>query len=132
MQWSKNDKTNMRKGLAGFVKAGKLNETRRPSCLTRFIKYRGVKQYDTFARLNYPRSSQTFYRKMITVVRLTATLSLCRIAIRKLNNIMINWLTNLQHSVLPDKWQFDTGRDWEVLRDDVDSVSLETIPDATL
>ncbi len=34
--------------------------------------------------------------------------------------------------MLPDKWQFDISQDWEVPGDDFDSVSLETIPDATL
>ncbi len=45
---------------------------------------------------------------------------------------MINRLTNPRPSVLPDKLWFDTSQDWEVLGDDFDSVSLETIPDATL
>ncbi len=45
---------------------------------------------------------------------------------------MINRLTNLRPSVLSDKWRFDTSRDWEVLEDNFDSVSSETIPDATL
>ncbi len=77
MKWSKDEKSHMRKSLVGFVKAGKTNETRWTSCLTRVTKYWGVQHRDRFARLNYPRSSQTFYRKVITVVRL-ATTPLCR------------------------------------------------------
>ena len=52
--------------------------------------------------------------------------------IQKLNNIIINWLTNPKRSVLSDKWRFNTSQDWKVLRDDFDSVSSETIPNATL
>lgn len=69
---------------------------------------------------------------MITVVKL-ATISSCyKIVIWKLNNIMINRLTNLQPSVLLDKWWFNTSQDWMVLRDNFDSVNLETIPYAIL
>ena len=101
-------------------------------CLTRVTKYWGVQHRDRFAHLNYPHSSQTFYKKVITVVRLATTPSHCKIAIRKLNNIMINRLTNLQPSVLPDKWRLDNSQDWEVLGDNFDSVSLETITHNTL
>ena len=45
---------------------------------------------------------------------------------------MINWLTNSQPSMLPQMWQFNTNQDWGVLGDEFDSVSLETIPNATL
>ncbi len=66
------------------------------------------------------------------VVRLATTPLRRRIVIWKLNNIMINQLINLKSSVLSDKWQFNTSQDWEVLEDDFDSVSSETIPDAIL
>ena len=65
-------------------------------------------------------------------MRLATTSLHCRMAIQKLNNIIINWLTNPQPSVLPDKWQFDTSQDWEVLRDNFDSFSSETILNAIL
>ena len=45
---------------------------------------------------------------------------------------MIDQLTNPQHSVLPNKWQFNTSQDWEILGDDFDSVSSELIPNTTL
>lgn len=69
---------------------------------------------------------------MITIVRLVTTPSYRTIAIQKLNNITINRLTHLQPSVLVYKWRFDTSQDWEVLGDDFDSVSSDTIPDSTL
>lgn len=34
--------------------------------------------------------------------------------------------------MLTDKWRFDTSQDWEVLGDDYDSVSSDTILDGTL
>ena len=47
-------------------------------------------------------------------------------------NITINRLQSPRPSVLPNKWRFDTSQDWEVLRDNFDSVSSDTIPDNTL
>ena len=85
-----------------------------------------------FACLSYLCSSQTFYRKMITVLRLVATPSCRKIAIRIYNNLRINWLTNLWLSIFPDKWRLNTSKDWEILGEDFDSVSLKTISDATL
>ena len=49
------------------------------------------------------------------------------IAIQKLNIITINRFQNLQLNVLLDKWQFDTSQDWEVLRDNFNNVSSNTI-----
>ena len=69
---------------------------------------------------------------MITVVRLAATPLRYRMAIQKLNNIMINRPTNPQSSVLPDKWRFDASQDCNVLKDDFNSVSSKIIPNATL
>lgn len=40
---------------------------------------------------------------------------------------MINCLTNLQPSVLSNKWRFNISQDWEVLGDDINSISLDTI-----
>lgn len=34
--------------------------------------------------------------------------------------------------MLPDKWQFDTSQDWEILEDNFDSISLDTILNSTL
>lgn len=69
---------------------------------------------------------------MITVVRLVATPLHRKIAIWKLNNIMINWLANPRLSMLLDKWRFDTSLDWEVLENEFNSVSSKTMPYATL
>ena len=53
MRWTKDNKTNMRHGFSGFVKAGKLNKNRRTSCLARVTKYWRVQHRDRFARLYY-------------------------------------------------------------------------------
>ena len=34
--------------------------------------------------------------------------------------------------MVPEKWRFNTSQNWEVLGDNFDSVSLDTIPDNTL
>lgn len=57
-----------------------------------------------------------------------ATTPLCHlIAISKLTNITINCLTHPWPNVLADKWRFNTNQDWEVLEENFDSVSSDTI-----
>lgn len=69
---------------------------------------------------------------MITVVK-RATTFLCRIiAIQKLNNIIINCLTNPQLSVLLKKWRLNTSQNWEVLGDNFNSVNLDGISENIL
>ena len=69
---------------------------------------------------------------MIHVLKLATTLSCCMIVIQKLNNITINYFQNLQPSILLDKWRFNTSQDWEILRDEFNNVSLDTISNGTL
>ena len=66
------------------------------------------------------------------VLKLATTFLRRTIVIQKLNNITINRLQSPRHSVLPDKWRFNTSQDWEVLGDNFNSVSLDIIPDNTL
>ena len=54
------------------------------------------------------------------------------IAIKKLNNIMINCLQNPRTSILPDKWRFDSSQDWETLALDFGGCSTDDIADKTL
>lgn len=66
------------------------------------------------------------------VLRLTTSPLRYIIAIQKLNHIRINCLIHLWPSVLPDKWRFDNSQDWELIKDDFDSVSLDPIPNGIL
>ena len=54
------------------------------------------------------------------------------IAIKKLINIIINYLHNPRISVLPDKWRFDLSQDWETLALDFRGFSTNDIVDKTL
>ena len=54
------------------------------------------------------------------------------IAIKKLNNIMINCFQNHRASVLPDKWRFDLIQDWETLALDFGSFNIDDIANKTL
>ena len=65
------------------------------------------------------------------VVKLAPTMSSRIIAIKKLNNIMINCLQNPRASVLPDKWRFDSSQDWETLALDFGGCSTDDIADET-
>ena len=65
-------------------------------------------------------------------MKLAPTTSRRIIAIKKLNNIMINRLQNLRASVLPDKWRFDSSQDWETLTLDFRGCSTDDIADETL
>lgn len=54
------------------------------------------------------------------------------IAIKKLNNIIINCLWNPHVSVLSDKWHFDFRQDWEILISDFESFNSNDLADKTL
>lgn len=68
----------------GFIKASKKNKTRRTSCLKKVTKYYGIKYCDRFAYLNYLCLSQTFYKKVITVVKQQQMPSAIRLPFKKL------------------------------------------------
>lgn len=114
------------------MKAGKKNEKKRAGCLSRITKGWGIQQRDRFARLHYPRCSETFFRKVITIVKLAPTASSRTIAIQKLNNIMIMRLRNLHASFLSDKWRHDKSQNWDVLGQNFESFSTDPIADETL
>ena len=132
LRFDKSEKKIMRDGLSGYVKAGKKNEIRRTNCLLRISKAWDVQQQDRFARLPYPCCNKTFFRRVITVVKLVPTTSRRIIAIKKLNNIMINRLQNPHASVFSDKWRFDSSQDWETLALDFGGCSTDDIADKTL
>ena len=122
----------MRDGLLGYIKAGKKNKIRRTNCLAQISKAWGVQQQNKFARLSYPCCSKTFFERAITVVKLGPTTSRRIIAIKKLNNIMINCLQNFRASVLPEMWRFDLSQDWETHFLDFGGCSPDDIADKTL
>ena len=122
----------MRDRLLGYVKADKKNEIGRTNCLVWISKIWDVQQQNRFTRLPYPRCSKTFFRRVITIVKLAPTTSRRIIAIKKLNNIMINCLQNPRTSVLPDKWHFDLSQNWEIFTLDFGGCSRDDIADKTL
>ena len=132
LRFDKSEKKSMRDRLSGYVKAGKKNEIRKTNYLARISKAWNVQQQIRFARLPYPRCSKTFFRRVITVVKLASTMSRRIIAIKKLNNIVINRLQNLRASILPAKWRFDSSEDWETLALDFGGCSIDDIADKTL
>lgn len=122
----------MRDESLGYIKAGKKNEYWWTNRLARISKVWGVQQQDRFAWLYYPCCSKTFFRRVISVVKLAPTTLRCIVAIKKLNNIMINCFWNPRASVLPDKWRFDLSQDWETLVLDFESFSTDDWADETL
>lgn len=66
------------------------------------------------------------------IVKLALTTLHRIIAIKKLNNIMINHLHNSYASIFPDKLHFDSSQDWEILALDFQSFSTDAIADNTL
>ena len=105
----KSEKKSIQDKLLGYVKTGKKNKIRETNCQARISKAWGIQQQDRFARLSYPYYSKTFFRRVITVVKLAPTMLRHIIAIKKLNNIMINCLQNPHANVLSDKWHFDSS-----------------------
>lgn len=133
MRISKEEKKSLRKGLAPYVKAAKATSKRHASCLNRIEQTWNIADRNRFSQLHYPRSSETFFRFVITVVMLTPTPSRCQKAIRKLNNIIIARLTtNRRANILSDTWRFDTAADWAMLGEEFDTWLVDPFPDATL
>ena len=53
------------------------------------------------------------------------------IAIKKLNNIMINYFQNPHTSVFPNKWRFNSSQDWETLALEFGVFSIDDLVDET-
>ena len=56
----------------------------------------------------------------------------CINSIRKLNNIIVSYLTHPRPSVISDKWKHDTSQDWEYLAKNYENLTTTLIPDETL
>lgn len=69
---------------------------------------------DHSTKFHLPRSSETFLKKAITIVRVANTTSRRIKAIRKLNNI-ITHPANHHPSILSDKWRRDISQDWHLI-----------------
>lgn len=109
-----------------------MNETRCTRCLERISKYWGIPYRDRFARLHYSQNSETFFRKVIIVLKM-APLSQSHInSIRKLNNIIVSCLTYPRPSVINNRWRHDTSQDWEYLAKNYNNFTTTLIPDKTL
>lgn len=119
----------MRNGLLGYLKTGKKNEFQRTNYLARRSNAWGLQQEERFARLYYPRYSETFFRKMITLFKHALIMLHRIIAIKNLNNIMFNCFQNPHLIVLSDKWHFDYSQDQKTLVLDFDSFNIYDIAD---
>lgn len=106
----------------------KADETSVLNCIS---KYWGERQKDRFARLQHPRCSENFFRKVITVVKMAPTLQARALAIRKPNNIVYSRFSNPRSNVTSDKWKHDTpktGSTWpNILMTSARTSSLITI-----
>ena len=85
-----------------------------------------------FAKLQYPKCSEIFFSKVITIVKLAPTFQTRTIAIWKLNNIVYFCLSNPRSSVISDRWKHDTTQDWEYLEKNLNGISTELIEDEVL
>lgn len=70
---------------------------------------------DHSTKFHWPRWSETFFKKVITVVRVANTASRRTKGIRELNNIIIAHLANHHPSILNDKWRHDISQDWHLI-----------------
>ncbi len=82
--------------------------------------------------LRYPRSSETFFKRVITIVKLAPSLQGRARAIRKLNQCIYSRLINLRPTVVADRWRHDTSQDWELLAKSYNDISDALIADADL
>lgn len=83
--------------------------------------------------MHYPRSSETFFWYVTTIVKLSQTPRRRQNAIRKLNKIIIARLTTKNRpNILGDSWKFDTTADWQMLGEEFEMRSADSIADETL
>ncbi len=130
---SKEEKKTLCKGLGLYVKAGKAMSKRHASCLKRIEQTWSIADQNRFSRLHYPRSSESFFCFVTTVVMHTPTPSCRQKAIRKLNNIVIARVTtNRRPDILSDTWRFDTSADWKMLGEEFETWPADPLPDTTL
>ncbi len=130
---NKEEKKTLCRELARYIKTGKATSKRRASCLNRIKQIRSITDRNRFSRLYYPRSNETFFCFVKTVVMRTPTSSSRQKVIRKLNNIVIARLTtNRWPNILSDIWRFDTSTDWKMLGKEFETWLADLLPDTIL
>ncbi len=61
--------------------------------------------------LQYPWSSKTFFKKVITIVKLAPILQGRARAIWKLNHCIYSWLISLYTTIIANRWKHNTSKD---------------------
>ncbi len=86
-----------------------------------------------FSRLHYLRCSETYFRFVTTVIKLSPTSSCHQRVLQKLNNIIISRFTteNRPH-IISDLWRFNTTAAWKMLGEDFDKWPVIPIADDVL
>lgn len=110
----------------------KANESRQTRCLKRSSKYWGERYKERFAILRYLRSSKTFFKRIITIVKMALSLQGWAGAFRKLNNLIYSRLNQPRPNVVTDKWRHDSSYDWEYLAQNFDDISDDPIAENDL
>ncbi len=82
--------------------------------------------------LRYPRSSETFFKGVITVVKLVPSSQGRARVIRKLNHCIYSRLINPRPTVVADRWRHNTSQDSELLAKSYNDISDALIADADL
>lgn len=82
--------------------------------------------------LQYLQSSKTFFKKVITIIKLVSTCQSRIQAIWKLNNYIYSWLIRSRPTVIADRWHYNISQDWELLAKSYDNISDEQINEVTL
>ena len=80
----------------------------------------------------YPWSSKTFFKKVITVVKLVPSLQGRAQTIWKLNHYIYSQLINPRPTVVANKWKHNISQDWELLANSYDDISNGLIDNAKL
>lgn len=86
-----------------------------------------VYQWNSFAWFHNLCYSKIFFKRVIIIVKLAPTTSYRIIALKKMNNIIINHFQNLNTSVFSNKWHFNYSQDYETLALDFESFSMDVI-----
>ena len=95
-------------------------------------KHWGERHKERFAMLQYPQSSKTFFKKIITIIKLAPSLQGRTRAIWKLNHYIYSRLISSHPTIVANKWKYDTLQNWELLTKSYDDISDGLIDDAEL
>lgn len=114
--------------LALFFKAVKVNPKHYIYCLEKITRLWIMANCNSFSYFYYYCYSKIYFWFVTIVVKFFSIANYCQKALKKLNNIIIDWFTirNWLYIIM-DFWQFDTTIDWKIIRKNINKLLVISI-----